>query len=132
MSAIRKENIDIVKLLLEYGADPHAEGDDGHTVLHSASSYGNVEMLRLFIDLGVNHNVMSCSYGLPLHRAMCWGNYDNVKLLLELHAEEECIKAFESFNSREISTVEYCRDIDNIRSSFRILIQEAKPDIRLN
>ena len=62
----------LVRLLLDWGADPLATEKDGYNVWHAAAFQGHVEVLRVLIDRNVD------GYGLhedgmsPLHRA-CWG-----------------------------------------------------------
>lgn len=43
--AIRQENLDLVKLLISYGANPKAEFDDGCTAIKLAEKMGNEEII---------------------------------------------------------------------------------------
>ena len=50
-------NIEIVKLLLEHGADINLPDNYGHTALMMASLEGNTEIVRLLLDQGADVNV---------------------------------------------------------------------------
>ena len=45
-------SLQIVKALLERGADPNARRSDGATAVHAAASLGNVEVLRFLVEKG--------------------------------------------------------------------------------
>jgi len=45
-------SLDIVKALLERGADPNARRRDGATAVHAAASLGNAEVLRFLVQRG--------------------------------------------------------------------------------
>jgi ankyrin repeat protein len=47
---------DVVKLLLEHGADPNTQDEDGRTPLHKAAYKGHVDVVKLFLELGVDPN----------------------------------------------------------------------------
>ena len=45
-------SLDIVKALLERGADPNARRRDGATAVHAAASLGNAPVLRFLVERG--------------------------------------------------------------------------------
>jgi ankyrin repeat protein len=75
--ASKKGNLEIVRLLLENGADVHVENDDA---LRLASQEGHLEMVRLLLEKGVNVNA---KYGHALRAASAAGHLEIVKLLIE-------------------------------------------------
>ena len=44
--------VEVVKLLLEHGADPNAQNKSGETPLHDAACLGHVEIVKLLLELG--------------------------------------------------------------------------------
>jgi ankyrin repeat protein len=48
------DNIELVKLLLEYGADVNSKDDDGYTPLSIACKYKNTELVKLLIEHGAD------------------------------------------------------------------------------
>ncbi|KAJ1382996.1 ankyrin repeat-containing domain protein, partial [Ochromonadaceae sp. CCMP2298] len=49
-----KGHLDVLRLLLEKGADTDAKDVDGMTALHWASQQGHPEVLRLLLEKGAN------------------------------------------------------------------------------
>jgi ankyrin repeat protein len=45
---------EVVRMLLEAGADPHAVDDYGWSALHHAARYGSAESVRLFLEAGAD------------------------------------------------------------------------------
>ena len=79
---------DVVKLLLEAGADPNREDTDGITSLYWPFTYGNTVMVKLLLNKGADPN----KYGKFSHRetllqlAASNGNIVMVKLLINAGA----------------------------------------------
>ena len=75
---------DVVKLLLEEGAEPNCQTlsyVNGWTPLHLAAAKGNQEVAQLLLDGGANINMEDgLGENIPLHRA---GNQSMAKLLLD-------------------------------------------------
>src|SRR5262245_21645695 len=79
-AAKRNGNADLVRLLLEKGADVKTPGD---TTLIPAAQSGDVEIMRLLIESGADANCVSPRLGeTPLHYAAASGNVSAVALLL--------------------------------------------------
>jgi ankyrin repeat protein len=79
-AAKRNGNADLVRLLLEKGADVKATGD---TTLIEAAQSGDVEIMRLLIESGANVNCIDPRVGeTPLHSAAVSDNVEAVRLLL--------------------------------------------------
>jgi ankyrin repeat protein len=80
VAARRNGNADLVRLLLEKGADTKTPGD---TTLIPAAQSGDVDIMRLLIENGANVNCVSPRIGeTPLYHAAVSGNVAAVRLLL--------------------------------------------------
>jgi ankyrin repeat protein len=75
----------ILKLLLEYKANPNINDDMGYTPLHHTIYHNNIECTRLLLQAGANPN-SNTAYRKPLTDAVDDG-IDMVKLLLQFGAE---------------------------------------------
>ncbi|KAK4337151.1 hypothetical protein RND71_043369 [Anisodus tanguticus] len=78
---------DVVKLLLEKGADIHARDKGGLVPLHNSCSYGHYEVAELLIKYGANVNVTDLWKYSPLHEAASKSKPDIVRLLLKHGAD---------------------------------------------
>ncbi|XP_019855630.1 PREDICTED: ankyrin repeat, PH and SEC7 domain containing protein secG-like [Amphimedon queenslandica] len=81
ITAIENDNIDIVKLLLEKGANPNVTKDN-ETPLFVAVKSGNIEAVDILLTNGARTDVVSKYHGTPLHCASQTGNADIIKLLI--------------------------------------------------
>ena len=85
--ASSRDRIEIVKLLLQSGAEPNLVNTySGSTPLHLASSYGYTDIVRLLLEAGANPNITNGNGNTPLHLASSSGYTDIVRLLLETGA----------------------------------------------
>lgn len=83
---------EIVRILLERGADPTSRDKDGNTALHVfAGSYLNgendAEVLRLLLKDGSDINAQSTDGNTPLHSAILYSRTDRARLLLKNGAD---------------------------------------------
>lgn len=87
LHALYKNNIELVKMLLEWGANPH-QGGYGESTLHIAVRVGNLEIVKLLVeDHHVDlHEKDGCGYS-PLHIAITGDNVGTVKYLLSKGAD---------------------------------------------
>ena len=76
-----------VRLLLERGANPNAQGNDGSTPLQIASDYGTPEAVRLLLERGANPNAQGNGGSTPLQIASDYGRLEVVRVLLEHGAD---------------------------------------------
>ncbi|PLC62302.1 hypothetical protein B7L68_07655 [Thermoproteus sp. CP80] len=89
--ATYKGDVRRVKELLEKGADPNAQDEDGSTPLHAAAFGGHVDVVRLLLEQGANPNAKDKHGFTPLHDAAYGGHVGIVKLLLE-HGADPTVK----------------------------------------
>ena len=78
-------NLEVVKLLLDRGADINAVSKNGFsaTPLQGAAAFQKVELARLLIERGANVNCRGEEGGTPLHEAAGNGQIEFAKLLLD-------------------------------------------------
>ena len=82
------ERVDIVKTLIEAGADVNAAAlNDGASPLVLASSFGNVAMAKLLLEAGADVNTADHKGKSALYWAASYGHADVVKMLLEAGAD---------------------------------------------
>lgn len=80
---------ELVRLLIQHGANVRQMDSRGVTVLHMAAAAGELELIHLFIEHGADVNVQDhlreSGGGLetPLHRAAMAGSTEAVQLLLK-------------------------------------------------
>ncbi|MDY6783091.1 MAG: ankyrin repeat domain-containing protein [Cyanobacteriota bacterium] len=85
--AVRTDNLKLVQLLLERGADVNAMYDNYTTVLHETVRYENPKMARLLLEHGADVNVKDRESQTPLHHAVWYKNLKMARLLLEHDAD---------------------------------------------
>ncbi len=79
--------VQIVKLLLDKGADLTAKDSDGCTALHLATDTGCVEVVKLLLDKGAGVTAKDRYGCTALHFASKKGGVEVVKLLLDKGAD---------------------------------------------
>ena len=72
---------DIVKLLLENGADPNIIGNDGRTSLIFASKFGCTDVVKMLLKNGADPNIIDNRGKTAYDFALDTGNIEIVKLL---------------------------------------------------
>lgn len=86
--ASSRGHLDVVKLLLESGANVNARVKDWGTALCSASHNGHLDVVKVLLESGADLNEEGeLAEGPPLHVASLHGYLDIVKLLLESGAD---------------------------------------------
>jgi hypothetical protein len=74
---------DVVRLLLEHGADPNVRDDSHDTLLHGVSQRGHVEIARMLLKYGADANSRDHLNRTPLHLASREGHVDVAQVLLD-------------------------------------------------
>ncbi|KIX94822.1 uncharacterized protein Z520_09512 [Fonsecaea multimorphosa CBS 102226] len=89
--AVKRENTDLIKLLLRYGADANAPPTQGYrwTALQAASKGGNLELVELLLNYRADVNAPPAETGgrTALQAASGYGNLQVVELLLNHKAD---------------------------------------------
>lgn len=87
--ACYKGHLEMVRFLLEAGADQEHKTEEMHTALMEASMDGHVEVARLLLDSGAQVNMPADSFESPLTLAACGGHTELAMLLLDRGANIE-------------------------------------------
>ncbi len=80
-------HVEVVRILVEHGADAKAQDGMGRTALHVASAEGHVEVVRMLVEHGVGATAQDGKGLTPLHVASTWGHVDVVCVLVEYGAD---------------------------------------------
>ncbi|RKK80919.1 hypothetical protein BFJ68_g17676 [Fusarium oxysporum] len=80
-------NIEVVKMLLEKGADAAAATTDGLTPLYEASQKGHLEIAKMLIEKGADVTTADKGGRTPLHEASKNGHLEIANMLLEKGAD---------------------------------------------
>lgn len=82
-----REDFDMMKALVELGADVNATDKDGASALGKASIFGTAKSVEFLLKNGANPNHVDKDGGYPLGMAISKGRFDVVKLLVEHGAD---------------------------------------------
>lgn len=85
--AVRNNNLEMAKLLLENKADINKFNHSGWTPLYSAASRNKLEMVQLLLKNNANVNKAASNGCTPLYQAAYNNNLEMAKLLLENKAD---------------------------------------------
>lgn len=81
------QHVDIVKFLVEHGADVNKQTEHAASPLHLAAANGNVAIARILLAHGAKVNVSTLDHGpTPLDEALIHGHADVAKLLVDAGA----------------------------------------------
>ncbi|KAK7110144.1 uncharacterized protein [Littorina saxatilis] len=76
-----KRAMQCLSYLLEKGANPSIENDDGITPVHQAASEGHVQCLKLLIEVGAKIDERDCRGNTPLDLAKLWAHRKCARIL---------------------------------------------------
>ena len=99
--AVQWKNPEVIKTLLDAGADPN-KGDRGgnHIPLHTAASMNFIEEARILLDGGANPNRVSAHAKTALDLACQQGHTDMVDILIDAGALPRAAKYHYSCNCK--------------------------------
>jgi ankyrin repeat protein len=83
MSAVGEQKREMVKFLLEMGADPNMASEYGMVPLHRAASDDDANIVQMLLDYGANSNAMDRAQQMPLHYAALRNKWKNIEILLK-------------------------------------------------
>ena len=82
---------EVVRTLVNAGADVNAVDAFGHSALHGPSKTDDVGVHRILLEHHANVNLASDAGTTPLHRAVDFGKRKNVVLLLDFGAKANIV-----------------------------------------
>ncbi|CAK9115055.1 unnamed protein product [Durusdinium trenchii] len=88
--AAERGHLEVVRLLLEAGADPNAATRCGHTVLMFAAQNGHLEVARVLLEVGADPNAAMQDGATALMDATVHGHLEVVRVLLKAGARTFC------------------------------------------
>ncbi|KAL4779767.1 ankyrin repeat-containing domain protein [Aspergillus varians] len=97
---VRHDRPDIVKRMLDLGADVDATEDD-QTILETAACYGRLALVKLLLDRGASYPFMENRPRTPLCAAAAGGHADVVKIFLDRDESEQDAHGITSLPGRE-------------------------------
>jgi ankyrin repeat protein len=80
-------HVEVVRVLLEGGANVDRADADGWTALHNAALDGHLDVCRLLLDWRAKVDPLNMRQNTPLHLAARQGHLSVVKLLVERGAD---------------------------------------------
>jgi ankyrin repeat protein len=83
----RRDNTEIIRLLLEGGANPSIKTDIEYSPLHRAAGLCGVEAVRLLLRHGADANARDLNRGTPLMSAANSGKLENARVLIAAGAD---------------------------------------------
>ena len=86
MSAAFAGETDIIRVLIECGADVNLSNENGWTALLSAASCGHVDVVKLLLSIGADANAAAGDGDTPMTVAAKEGHDEVVRLLKEMRA----------------------------------------------
>ncbi len=88
IAACCQENLDIIKILIEAGAEVNIQAGECGTALRAASVFDNLDIVKILIKAGAEVDLQSEEYSTALHASCYYNrNLDIVKILIEAGAE---------------------------------------------
>jgi ankyrin repeat protein len=120
--AMQEQQIDIVKVFLDNGADINSIGYHGWTPLHIAASVGNLALTELCLARGASVHAVTDTKQTPLHKACSSKNVQVVRTLLDAGASREAVT---ERGMRPLHIAAHQNNIDMVR----LLLQEHNVDI---
>ena len=93
MLAVRKSNVEIIKLLIEAGANFDAKNDVGDMAIHLAAKSGDISVMKAFYEKGCDLDLMGQS-ATPIGYALRFGRLEVAKFLVKCGANIDVADEF--------------------------------------
>ena len=122
--AVSDNNVELMKFLIEKGADVNNADKDGESPLHKAAVEGHTEVVKLLIDAGADVNKANEVGWTPLHKAAGYGHTEVVKLLIDAGAVDKDVNKADAYDA----TLLYHAAADGRTEAVKLLI-EAGADV---
>lgn len=122
-SSLKENTIDVVKFLLQNGADVHAVNATGSSSLHYACSVGSVDAAKELIRYGADVHLKDEDGYSPLLSAVEHGRIDTLQLLLDHGADVNIVD-----NSND-SALHLACGAGNVALALRLLQYGAHPNV---
>lgn len=100
--AAQYNHSDIVKLLIDRGAEIQARDINGCTPLHYSATNGHTDSALVLLDSGADPNETNLKENIPLHNAAKWGHAVMVQCLLS-HGS-----VVDTHNADNLSPIQVC------------------------
>jgi ankyrin repeat protein len=116
-------NIDAVRLLLSFGADPSVPDLDGYSPLHFAATFPNLSILQVLLEAGSNPHAETLDGLHPLHLAVDRVLRDHVLVLIQAGANANAVDRTGRsvfYIKRNISNTE-----EEVLSVFQLLVENG-------
>lgn len=114
--AAKSKSYDVLRLLLDNGADPNCVNKKGNSALHLAASGGVVEICTLLLEYGSSPDLSNNKGSTPLHIASKFGYYEISRLMIEFEADI-FITDFEGYTAMNIAFLKGHNGLINLYSS---------------
>jgi ankyrin len=89
IGAVEGNHVQVVRSLLDKGADVNVATSDGYSALHAAVSLGFAEMCKILISAGADLNARMRYGATPLFFAARYNNLELISLLLSAGADRD-------------------------------------------
>jgi len=116
--AARRGNIEIVRYLLQNGADINSKNYNGLTPLHIAAYCGENIIVNTLISEGAKVNIKAKDNITPLHSAASMGHQDTVELLIKNGAEVHTRSSKDALTPLDFATRERHQDVAEFLSKY--------------
>ncbi|KAG8169581.1 hypothetical protein KVR01_000326 [Diaporthe batatas] len=126
--AVFGNNLISARLLLKYGADPHAANDFGLTALHLAAAYGHPDMVKFLGECHADLDAQTMDFRVPVYEACLLGCSKALVALLKLGANPN-LKAVASQTEPGWSPLTCAVQEENVGCVRALLDAKADPEV---